>query len=72
MNIKSNYPSISTVIQTIRQQISDVLLQKLLRRLPLPPYHVDPILRQFDQRFAKHDKTQNKAKHNTNINSYIL
>jgi len=52
-NKKSNYPSISIDIQTIRQQISDVLRQKLLRRLPLPPYHIDPILRQFDQGFAE-------------------
>ena len=48
----SNYSSISIDIEAIRKQISHIFLQELLSRLSLPPYHIDPSLRQFNQRLT--------------------
>jgi hypothetical protein len=48
----SNYSSMSIDIEAICKQISYIFLQKLLSRLSLPPYHIDPSLRQFNQRLT--------------------
>ena len=73
----SNYSSMSIDIEAICKQISYIFLQKLLSRLSLPPYHIDPSLRQFNQRlttttFKKKNSKIQKFKSKILIYLYII